>query len=79
MLVAVNAMYYEQYEAEYPNLKRDIAIFLHYAAGDIPLESEDDATLVDIGRDWVLTDENYLTRPGFGFNRLSPQIRIPCP
>lgn len=79
MLVALNEMYYEQYEAQYPNFKHDIAIFVHYAAGDIPLESEDGKTLVDIGRDWVLTQENYLTHPGFGFNRLSPKLRIPCP
>jgi hypothetical protein len=57
----------------------DFAIFLHYAAGDVPIESEAGEPLADIGSDWVLTDNDYIGRESFGFTILSPQLRIPCP
>jgi hypothetical protein len=73
----------EEYEmfSSYPGITAifEFEMFLHYAAGDVPIESESGEPLADIGRDWVLDDEDYYEREGFGFTRLSPQLRIPCP
>jgi hypothetical protein len=71
---------FEMY-ASYPGIDAtfDFAMFLHYAAGDAPIESEAGEPLADIGRDWVLTENDYIGREGFGFTMLSPQLRIPCP
>jgi hypothetical protein len=69
-------MYAEQYD---PSAQFDLTMFLHYATGDVPLESEAGEPLTDIGADWVLTPDSYLEREGFGFRMLTPQLRIPCP
>jgi hypothetical protein len=71
----------EYYATYYPtgNVAYDVAIFLHYAASNIPIESEAGEPLADIGRDWVLNGEEYVERESFGFTMLSPQLRIPCP
>lgn len=69
--------YFEQYEME--GLSVDMALFIHYAGGDIPLESEGGEVLADIGPDWVLTEQPYLSRMSYGFTQLVPQLRIPCP
>jgi hypothetical protein len=69
-------MYADQYD---PNAQFDLTMFLHYAAGDVPIESEAGEPLTDIGADWVLSAESYVEREGFGFRMLSPQLRIPCP
>lgn len=71
---------FEMYAAYYDATGQfDVAMFLHYAAGDIPIESDAGEPLVDIGADWVLTTDEYIDREGFGFTMLSPQLRIPCP
>jgi hypothetical protein len=57
----------------------DHAIFLHYAAGAVPITDAAGSALPDIGADWVLSTSNYAARDEFGFTRLSPQLRIPCP
>lgn len=57
----------------------DHAIFLHYAAGPVPITDAAGRALPDIGADWVLNAGNYAARDEFGFTRLSPQLRIPCP
>jgi hypothetical protein len=57
----------------------DHAIFLHYASGEVPIEDAAGRTLPDIGADWVLNATNYAAREDFGFTRLDPQLRIPCP
>jgi hypothetical protein len=62
---------------EYPNRRFDAALFLHYASGEIPIESEAGEMLRDVGPDWVLTDEVSLERSEFGFT-IAPQLRIPC-
>ena len=78
MYVAYYQDYFEQYEP--PGVASfDIGLFVHHAAGDIPLESEGGAVLADIGADWVLTDEAYLSRNSYGFDPLVKQLRIPCP
>jgi hypothetical protein len=77
MFVAAYQMYYEQYQ--YPGVSREIDLFLHYASGDIPLESEDGELLADVGRDWVLHEGATLGREGYGFIHLAPKLRIPCP
>jgi hypothetical protein len=69
-------MYADYYD---PNAQFDLAMFLHYAAGDIPVESESGVPLTDIGAAWVLTSDTFSDRQGFGFTMLSPQLRIPCP
>jgi hypothetical protein len=71
---------FEMYSS-YPGVMAqfDLAVFLHYAAGDIPIESEAGVPLADIGADWVLSPDDYLERESFGFTMLSPQLRIPCP
>lgn len=71
----------EYYVEIYPtgNVAYDLAIFLHYSAGDIPIESEAGEPLADIGPDWVLNAEDYVERDSYGFTMLSPQLRIPCP
>ena len=73
--------YYLDYYAQYqpPYVRRDIGIFLHYASGDIPLESESGEALADIGPDWVLTEDLSMVRDTYGFIHLDPQLRIPCP
>jgi hypothetical protein len=71
---------FEMYANYYdPNAQLDLAMFLHYAAGDIPIESEAGVPLTDIGAAWVLSSNSYIEREGFGFTMLSPQLRIPCP
>jgi hypothetical protein len=57
----------------------DHAIFLHYASGEVPISDAAGRTLPDIGADWVLNANNYAVRDDFGFTRLDPQLRIPCP
>jgi hypothetical protein len=57
----------------------DHAIFLHYAAGEVPITDVAGRALPDIGADWVLDASNYAARDDFGFTMLSPQLRIPCP
>jgi hypothetical protein len=74
------AAQFEMYANYYdPNAQLDLAMFLHYAAGDIPIESEAGVPLTDIGAAWVLSSNSYIEREGFGFTMLSPQLRIPCP
>jgi hypothetical protein len=69
--------YYEQYP--YEGAKRDMGLFLHYAAGDIPLESESGEPLADVAPDWVLSEQGYLANYDYGFIHLVPKLRIPCP
>lgn len=57
----------------------ELGMFLHYAAGDIPVQSESGETIADIGRDWVLSNELYLEVGTFGFPNLSPRLQLPCP
>lgn len=57
----------------------DHAIFLHYASGEVPITDAAGRTLPDIGADWVRNATNYAAREEFGFTRLDPQLRIPCP
>jgi hypothetical protein len=54
----------------------DAGIFLHYAAGDVPLESASGSALANIGADWVL--EGTYSSYEYGFVNLVPQLRIPC-
>jgi hypothetical protein len=68
-------MYAQYYD---PSAKFDAALFLHYASGDVPIESEAGSQLGDIGPDWVLNASSYFNREGFGFTGLAPQLRIPC-
>lgn len=70
---------FEMYFGESPGSRFDAAIFLHYASGEIPIESTSGSVLGDIGADWVLSMEAESSREGFGFTKLSPQLRIPCP
>lgn len=71
---------FEMYSSYYDATGQfDLAMFLHYAAGDIPIESQAGEPLADIGADWVLDNEDFYSRDGFGFTMLSPQLRIPCP
>lgn len=70
---------FEMYSQYYPGSQFDVAMFLHYAAGSIPVESELGERIADIGRDWVLTDELSNDTQTYGFVDLSPQLRIPCP
>jgi hypothetical protein len=67
--------------ASYPGVtaRFDHAIFLHYAAGEVPITDMDGRALSDIGADWVLNASNYALRDDFGFTMLNPQLRIPCP
>lgn len=66
--------------ASYPGFtaRFDHAIFLHYAAGEVPITDAAGRALPDIGADWVLDASNYAARDDFGFTRLDPQLRIPC-
>ncbi|PRQ04663.1 hypothetical protein ENSA5_05770 [Enhygromyxa salina] len=64
--------------AEFPGSVFEMGLFVHYAGQDIPLESERGEALVDIGPDWVLSEENYMGIPEFGFPRLGPRLQIPC-
>lgn len=57
----------------------DHAIFLHYAAAEIPIADVTGRELPDIGGDWVRSAANYAAHDDFGFRRLDPQLRIPCP
>jgi hypothetical protein len=66
---------WEAYESSY--YAADVGIFLHYAAGDVPLESASGSSLADIGADWVIDGTNQQSE--YGFVRLKPQLRIPCP
>src|SRR5690606_33867677 len=43
-------MYAEYYGAD---ARIDVALFLHYASGDVPIESEAGEPLADVGADWV--------------------------
>lgn len=70
--------YFADYVAQYPGSKADIGLFLHYAAGDIPLTGTNGQVLADIGRDWVLTEDDYLYRETYGFTQLTPRLEIPC-
>ena len=78
--VADTRQFFEMYAAMYYDDARfDVTMFLHYAGGEIPIESTSGSVLADIGPDWVLSEESYVGREGFGFTNLSPQLRIPCP
>jgi hypothetical protein len=57
----------------------DVGLFLHHAAGDIPLTSTSGSALANIGADWVLSGESYFNKYEYGFADLRPQLRIPCP
>jgi hypothetical protein len=57
----------------------EMAMFLHYAGGDIPLQDAAGNTLADIGPDWVLSDNMYELLDVFGFPNLTPKLEIPCP
>lgn len=75
--------YFEQSIAYYlsmsPGSKADAGLFLHYGAGDIPLTGSNGQVLADIGRDWVLNEENYVWfEDSYGFNQLTPRLEIPC-
>jgi hypothetical protein len=61
-----------------PGARFDTALFLHYASGDVPIESQAGGLLGDIGADWVRSDDLSIGREGFGFTQLAPQLRIPC-
>src|SRR5690606_8903847 len=73
----------EQFEiyAEYYGVdaRIDTALFLHYASGDVPIESGVGEPLADIGADWVTSQDLSRSRQGYGFTMLVPQLRIPCP
>lgn len=72
--------WFETYAAYYSDDTRfDAALFLHYAGGDVPIESEAGGVLADIGADWVTSQDINRSREGFGFTALAPQLRIPCP
>jgi hypothetical protein len=78
--VAYTIAQFEMYASYYDATGQiDAAIFLHYAEGDIPIESEAGEPLMDIGADWALSPDDFYDREGFGFTMLSPQLRIPCP
>lgn len=78
--IASTLEFFEMYAAMYYDDARfDVALFLHYAAGEVPLESTSGSVLADIGPHWVLNPDSYFSRMGFGFTMLSPQLRIPCP
>jgi hypothetical protein len=71
---------FEMYAEYYgPSAQFDVAMFLHHAAGDIPIESEAGEPLLDIGASWALSPDESYYRDRFGFTMLSPQLRIPCP
>ena len=59
-------------------LSSDIALFVHYAGREIPLESQAGEILANIGADWVINDPDYLERDAYGFTQLEVQLRIPC-
>lgn len=69
----------EEYAAGLPGSRFDLAIFLHYAGGTVPIESLLGSVLGDIGADWALNDEAYAMNDTFGFVNVAPQLRIPCP
>ncbi|KIG16778.1 hypothetical protein DB30_04122 [Enhygromyxa salina] len=70
---------FEMYLAQYPGSKVEIGMFLHYAAGDIPVLSERDETIANIGAQWVLTESLYMQNDVYGFPNLQPRLEIPCP
>ena len=78
-----NLEYYQNYletylQQEYPGATAnfDLGMFLHYAAGDIPIESEAGETIADVMPDFVLTDGYLMPEMRYGFINY---LRIPCP
>ena len=70
----------EMYQTDYYDPMLEMGMFVHYAAGDIPIRSDEGETLTDIGPDWVLSDEGYmLVFDALGFPNLNPKLEIPCP
>jgi hypothetical protein len=66
-------------EMQDPTSRADGGMFLHYARGEIPIESDKGEALADIGRDWVLTEGlTLMVYDSYGFTQLHPQLRIPC-
>lgn len=63
---------------EPPN-SREIGLFVHYRAGDIPLRDTFDTDLPATGPDWVEWPYAYSYVPGPMFTYLDPKIEIPCP
>jgi hypothetical protein len=69
---------FEMYAEYYESSRFDLAIFLHYASGEIPIESESGSPFEDVGAPWVLGQDLSFERDGFGFTMLIPPLRIPC-
>ena len=73
-----------QYQFEATSMSDEIAgeyrvgIFVHYAAGDIPVESAGGVALADIGANWVMNSNIYADVYGY-FPDLKTFVRIPCP
>lgn len=59
----------------YPGAKFDMGLFLHYAAGDIPIEAESGDLLANVIPLWVTTGKTFAQLPNYGF--VNP-LRIPC-
>jgi hypothetical protein len=72
--------YIEAMMEMYPEteIRSDVGMFLHYAGGEVPIESASGSMLADIGAEWVLSSENGLGVYEYGFANLHPQLRIPC-
>ena len=68
-----------EYAEYYSDVRFEVGIFLHYAAGDIPIENEDGDALANIGADWVTNPENDVYSYAYGFMMLTPKLEIPCP
>jgi len=77
-LVEYYANYYYQPNEYNYTFSSDIALFVHYAGREIPLESQAGEILANIGADWVINDPDYLERDAYGFTQLEVQLRIPC-
>jgi hypothetical protein len=73
--VAQTLDYWSMYDN--PNARYDAAMFLHYASGDVPIESESGRLLGDIAADWVRSQDFEFGRQSYGFT-MHP-LRIPCP
>jgi hypothetical protein len=77
---STRTMFEEYAEAYGDDASFEIDLFLHYAAGEVPITAEDGGhALADIGPDWVLSSALEHAIEEFGFPHLRPRLRIPCP
>lgn len=67
--------YWDMYYSRSSGARLDLGLFVHYAAGDVPIEGESGKTLADIAGDWVHVDSYYTFRDSYG---IASSLRIPC-